>query len=65
MPPSRNQEVDASVGRLRRPLEDALGRKEEMVSQARPLEGQKVQETAELLATNWDKLNKLYQDRLR
>lgn len=57
--------MDASVGRLRRPLKEALGRKEEMVSQARPLEGQKIQETAELLAANWDKLNKLYQDRLR
>ncbi|XP_075905519.1 dystrophin isoform X3 [Nelusetta ayraudi] len=59
------EEVDASVGRLRRPLKEALGRKEEMVSQARPLEGQKIQETAEQLAANWDKLNKLYQDRLR
>lgn len=53
------------MGQLRRPLKETLGRKEEMVSQARPLEGQKIQETAELLAANWDKLNKLYQDRLR
>lgn len=62
---SRQQEVDASIGRLRRPVEDALGRKEKMLTQARPLEGQKVREMAELLAANWDKLNKLYQDRLR
>ncbi|XP_049919112.1 dystrophin isoform X5 [Epinephelus moara] len=36
-----------------------------MVSGARPLEGQRIQETATLLNTNWDKLNKLYQDRLK
>uniref|UniRef100_A0A8D3EGG4 Dystrophin n=1 Tax=Scophthalmus maximus TaxID=52904 RepID=A0A8D3EGG4_SCOMX len=43
----------------------ALALREEMVSSARPLEGQRIQETAALLGTNWDKLNKLYQDRLK
>lgn len=63
--PLDKQEVKASVDELRRPVEEALARREEMVSNARPLEAQKIQETAGLLNTNWDKLNKLYQDRLK
>uniref|UniRef100_A0A7N6BWN2 Dystrophin n=1 Tax=Anabas testudineus TaxID=64144 RepID=A0A7N6BWN2_ANATE len=37
----------------------------EMVAGARPLEGQRIKESSALLSTNWDKLNKLYQDRLK
>jgi hypothetical protein len=46
-------------------VDEALGRRDEMVSGARPLEAQKIHDTALLLKTNWDKLNKLHQDRLR
>uniref|UniRef100_A0A4W6EUE2 Dystrophin n=1 Tax=Lates calcarifer TaxID=8187 RepID=A0A4W6EUE2_LATCA len=53
------------IDKLRGPVEGALSRREEMVKVARPLEGQRIQETATLLSTNWDKLNKLYQDRLK
>lgn len=59
------QEVKASIAMLQPPVEAALGRREEMVSGARPLEGQRIKETASHLHNNWDKLNKLYQDRLR
>lgn len=59
------QEVKASIEQLRGPVEGALARREEMVSAARPLEAQRTQETATLLSTNWDKLNKLHQDRLK
>ncbi|GLD50638.1 dystrophin isoform X1, partial [Lates japonicus] len=59
------KEVKGSIDKLRGPVEGALSRREEMVRGARPLEGQRVQETATLLSTNWDKLNKLYQDRLK
>ncbi|XP_049425588.1 dystrophin isoform X1 [Epinephelus fuscoguttatus] len=59
------KDVKGSIDKLRGPVEGALARKEEMVSGARPLEGQRIQETATLLNTNWDKLNKLYQDRLK
>ncbi|XP_058478668.1 dystrophin isoform X3 [Solea solea] len=59
------KEVKASIAKLRGPVETALARREEMVSGSRPLEGQKIQETAVLLNTNWDKLNKLYLDRLK
>lgn len=59
------QEVKVSIDKLRGPVEGALARREEMVSGARPLEGQRIQESATLLNTNWDKLNKLYQDRLK
>lgn len=59
------QEVKASIDKLHHPVEEALARKEEIFSNARPLEAQKIQETANLLNTNWDKLNKLYQDRLK
>lgn len=59
------QEVKGSIDELRGPVEGALARRQEMVSGARPVEGQKIQESATLLNTNWDKLNKLYQDRLK
>ncbi|XP_070787037.1 dystrophin-like [Enoplosus armatus] len=59
------KEVKASVDKLRGPVEGALARREEMVSGARPLEGKRIQETAVLLNTNWDKLSRLYQDRLK
>lgn len=57
------QEVKESIEKLKGPVEVALARREEMVSGAQPLEGQRIQETASLLNTNWDKLNKLYKDR--
>ncbi|XP_041822402.1 dystrophin isoform X9 [Chelmon rostratus] len=59
------KEVKGGINKLQDPVEGALARREEMVSGARPLEGQRIQETATLLSTNWDKLNKLYQDRLK
>uniref|UniRef100_A0AAV2LGC3 Dystrophin n=1 Tax=Knipowitschia caucasica TaxID=637954 RepID=A0AAV2LGC3_KNICA len=58
-------EVKASMDKLQAPVEGALARREEMVQGARPMEAQRIQETSALLATNWDKLNKLYQDRLK
>ncbi|XP_076017960.1 dystrophin isoform X2 [Genypterus blacodes] len=59
------KDVKGSIDKLRGPVEGALVRREEMLAMARPLEGQKIQESAGLLGTNWDKLNKLYHDRLR
>uniref|UniRef100_A0A7N8X944 Dystrophin n=1 Tax=Mastacembelus armatus TaxID=205130 RepID=A0A7N8X944_9TELE len=59
------KEVKGSIDKLQGPVKGALARREEMVATARPLEGQRIRETAALLSTNWDKLNKLYQDRLR
>ncbi|XP_078147159.1 dystrophin isoform X1 [Centroberyx gerrardi] len=59
------KEVKGGIDKLRGPVEGALARREEMVSGARPLEAQKIQESAVLLKTNWDKLNKLYKDRLK
>ncbi|XP_060923329.1 dystrophin-like [Limanda limanda] len=59
------KEGKESIDKLRGPVEGALAHREEMVSSARPLEGQRIQETASLLSTNWDKLNKLYLDRLK
>ncbi|XP_062301507.1 dystrophin isoform X2 [Scomber scombrus] len=59
------KEVKESIDKLRGPVEGALARREEMVSGARPLEGQKIQNSATQLTTNWDKLNKLHQDRLK
>uniref|UniRef100_A0A673BKJ7 Dystrophin n=1 Tax=Sphaeramia orbicularis TaxID=375764 RepID=A0A673BKJ7_9TELE len=58
------KEVKGSIDKLRGPVEGALARREEMALGARPLEGQRIQETAGLLSTNWEKLNKLYQDRM-
>ncbi|KAM6958012.1 dystrophin isoform 1-T1 [Tautogolabrus adspersus] len=59
------KEVKGSIDQLRGPVEGALARREETLSAARPLEGQRIQESASLLNTNWDKLNKLQQDRLK
>ncbi|XP_070711943.1 dystrophin [Pempheris klunzingeri] len=59
------KEVKGSIDELRGPVEGALARRQEMVSGARPAEGQRIQDTAALLSTNWDKLNKLYQDRMK
>uniref|UniRef100_A0A3Q1I573 Dystrophin n=1 Tax=Anabas testudineus TaxID=64144 RepID=A0A3Q1I573_ANATE len=63
--PSHTQKVKGSTDKLQGPVEGALARKEEMVAGARPLEGQRIKESSALLSTNWDKLNKLYQDRLK
>uniref|UniRef100_A0A671Z332 Dystrophin n=1 Tax=Sparus aurata TaxID=8175 RepID=A0A671Z332_SPAAU len=62
---TNTSEVKGSIDKLQGPVVGALARREEMVSGARPLEGQRIQESATLLNTNWDKLNKLYQDRLK
>ncbi|KAM9327399.1 dystrophin isoform 2-T2 [Pholidichthys leucotaenia] len=59
------KEVKENIDKLQGPVEGALARRGVMISGARPLEGQRIQETAVILSTNWDKLNKLYQDRLR
>ncbi|XP_072296331.1 dystrophin isoform X3 [Eucyclogobius newberryi] len=58
-------EVKGSIDKLQGPVERALARREEMIQGARPMEGQRIQETASLLSTNWDKLNRLYHDRLK
>ncbi|XP_067116720.1 dystrophin isoform X2 [Osmerus mordax] len=57
------QEVQQSVEKLSPPVEGALARREEVVSQARPGEGRRVQEAALLLSINWDKLKQLLNDR--
>uniref|UniRef100_A0A8C7KYF3 Dystrophin n=1 Tax=Oncorhynchus kisutch TaxID=8019 RepID=A0A8C7KYF3_ONCKI len=59
------QEVKVNLKNLRPPVEGALARREEVVAIATPAERTRVQETALLLNTNWDKVNKLYLDRLR
>ncbi|XP_064826136.1 LOW QUALITY PROTEIN: dystrophin-like, partial [Oncorhynchus masou masou] len=59
------QEVKVNLKNLRPPVEGALARREEVVAIATPAESTRVQETALLLNTNWDKVNKLYLDRLR
>ncbi|KAJ3584666.1 hypothetical protein NHX12_015161, partial [Muraenolepis orangiensis] len=59
------QEAKASMEQLSGPVDGALSRRDQMVSAARPLQGQKIHDTALLLKTNWDKLTKLHQDRLR
>ncbi|XP_040028637.2 dystrophin isoform X7 [Gasterosteus aculeatus] len=59
------KEVKGNVEDLRGPVEGVLARREEMSSGARPLESQRIRDTAGLLNANWDKLNKLYHDRLR
>uniref|UniRef100_A0AAZ3R0Q8 Dystrophin n=1 Tax=Oncorhynchus tshawytscha TaxID=74940 RepID=A0AAZ3R0Q8_ONCTS len=58
------QEVKVNLKNLRPPVEGALARREEVVAIATPAERTRVQETALLLNTNWDKVNKLYLDRL-
>jgi len=57
--------VKGNIDELRCPVEGAVGRRAEAASRARPLEAQRMQETAALLHTNWDKVNKLYHDRLK
>uniref|UniRef100_A0A674C3Q8 Dystrophin n=1 Tax=Salmo trutta TaxID=8032 RepID=A0A674C3Q8_SALTR len=57
------QEVKVNLKNLRPPVEGALARREEVVAIATPAESTRVQETALLLNTNWDKVNKLYLDR--
>ncbi|XP_054864358.1 dystrophin isoform X3 [Amphiprion ocellaris] len=59
------KEVKENIDKLRGPVEGALAHREEMLLGARPLSCQRIQETATLLSTNWDKLNKLYLDRLK
>ncbi|KAM9766235.1 dystrophin-like isoform 2-T2 [Menidia menidia] len=59
------KEVKESINKQQGPVEGVLARKEDVMLCARPLESQRIQETATLLQTNWDKLNKLYLDRLK
>ncbi|XP_041834285.1 dystrophin isoform X2 [Melanotaenia boesemani] len=59
------KEVKENTQKLQGPVERALAFRKEVASGPRPLEGQRIRETAALLSTNWDKLNKLYQDRLK
>ncbi|XP_035983749.1 dystrophin isoform X12 [Fundulus heteroclitus] len=59
------KDVKENMDNLHGPVEGALARREDTVSGCRPLEGHRLQETATLLNTNWDKLNKLYKDRLK
>ncbi|XP_030603146.1 dystrophin isoform X3 [Archocentrus centrarchus] len=57
------KEVKGNIDKLRDPVDRALTHRDKMVSGAWPLEGQKIQETTGLLSINWEKLNKLHQDR--
>ncbi|XP_034030182.1 dystrophin isoform X5 [Thalassophryne amazonica] len=59
------KKVMGSINKLRDPVEGALARRGEIVAGARHLESHRIQENASLLSTNWDKLNKLYQDRMK
>ncbi|XP_004086056.1 dystrophin isoform X2 [Oryzias latipes] len=59
------KEVGENIAVLRGPVEAALARREEVVVGARPLEAQRIRETAGLLSSNWDKILKQHQDRLR
>lgn len=59
------QEVKESIDTLKGPVGEALARREQMLSGARATEGQRIQDTTSLLSTNWDKLNKLHQDRFK
>ncbi|XP_036396175.1 dystrophin isoform X3 [Megalops cyprinoides] len=58
------QEVKQRLEKLKPQVESAQGRKEEILRSASPLETQHVQETLQLLGTNWEKVNKLHRDRL-
>nr|XP_049609340.1 dystrophin isoform X5 [Syngnathus scovelli] len=58
------KEVKGIIDKLRGPVEVALSRRQEAASSARPMQGQRIHESATLLGTNWDKLNKLHKDRL-
>ncbi|XP_035768824.1 dystrophin-like [Neolamprologus brichardi] len=54
-----------NIDKLRGPVDGVLAHRKEMMSGARPLEGQRIQESVNLLSLSWGKLNKLYQDRLK
>uniref|UniRef100_A0A6Q2XKY3 Dystrophin n=1 Tax=Esox lucius TaxID=8010 RepID=A0A6Q2XKY3_ESOLU len=58
------QEVKLSLQNLRPPVEGALARRGEVLAMATPGGSPRVKETAVLLNNNWDKINKLYLDRL-
>ncbi|KAJ8003692.1 hypothetical protein DPEC_G00150960 [Dallia pectoralis] len=58
------QEVKLSLHNLRPPVEGALARKGEVLAMASPGGIPRVKETAVLLNNNWEKINKLYLDRL-
>ncbi|XP_019712980.1 dystrophin-like [Hippocampus comes] len=58
------KEVRAIIDKLRAPVEAALSRRQEVAATARPLEGQRIHQSATQLGTNWDKLNKLHKERL-
>ncbi|XP_061641392.1 dystrophin isoform X10 [Phyllopteryx taeniolatus] len=58
------KEVKTIIDKLRGPVEAGLSRRQEVESNARPLESQRIQESATRLGTNWDKLNKLHKERL-
>ncbi|XP_013770092.1 dystrophin-like [Pundamilia nyererei] len=58
-------DVKGNIDKLRGPVDGVLAHRKEMMSGARPLEGQRIQESVNLLSINWGKLNKLYQDRLK
>ncbi|KAJ8400755.1 hypothetical protein AAFF_G00391090 [Aldrovandia affinis] len=57
------QDVKVRLEKLQSPVENAQGRKDDVLHSATPLEIQHVQETLLLLSTNWEKVNKLYRDR--
>ncbi|XP_076736198.1 dystrophin isoform X5 [Maylandia zebra] len=59
------KDVKGNIDKLRGPVDGVLAHRKEMMSGARPLEGQRIQESVNLLSINWGKLNKLYQDRLK
>ncbi|KAF6730406.1 Dystrophin [Oryzias melastigma] len=59
------KEVGDSISVLRGPVEAALARTEEVVAGARPLEAQRIREMSGLLSSNWDKVLKQHQDRVR
>ncbi|XP_057685973.1 dystrophin isoform X3 [Corythoichthys intestinalis] len=58
------KEVKAIIEKLHGPVETALSRRQEVVSGARPMEGQRIHESANHLGINWDKLNRLHKERL-
>ncbi|XP_047211782.1 dystrophin isoform X4 [Girardinichthys multiradiatus] len=59
------KDVKENIDKLHDQVEGALAHREDMVTGSRPLEGHRVQETVSLLKNNWEKLNKLYKDRLK
>ncbi|XP_048870512.1 dystrophin isoform X3 [Brienomyrus brachyistius] len=58
------QDAKLSLEKLGTPVVRAQGRKEEILCKASPVEAQRMQDTLLLLSTNWEKVNKLYCDRL-